>query len=385
MEAVGQLAGGIAHDFNNLLTAIAGYSRIARRRIGLGPGGSELTELERASERAVQLTRQLLAFSRRQLLEPVPVDLNEVTSALMPMLTRLIGEDIEIATLAGDDLPAVLVDRGQIEQVIVNLAINARDAMPGGGTITIGTQPVILDRRYAAEHPGVEPGLYVCLSVTDTGVGIDKETQAHIFEPFFTTKEVGLGTGLGLATVHGIVTQSNGHAAVYSELGLGATFKIYLPAAGEDAELPAGGPEPWPEELHGTGTILVCEDDELVRTFIEALLAEHGYRVLSASGAPEALRLVAAHEGEIDVLVTDIVMPLVSGPELAASVGESQPNVRLVFLSGYTAEAVRDRGDLPPGSAFLEKPFDDISFLRIVGGLAAGAGPQPPALREDEV
>ena len=183
--------------------------------------------------------------------------------------------------------------------------------------------------------------------------------------------------------MHGIVTQSNGHAVVYSELGLGATFKVYLPAADVDAELPAGGPEPWPQELHGSGTILVCEDDDLVRTFIEALLVEHGYRVLAASGPAEALRLVAAHDGEIDVLVTDIVMPLVSGPELAAQVREARPDVRLVFLSGYTAEAVRDRGDLPPGSAFLEKPFDDISFLRTVGGLAAGTGPKPPSLTED--
>src|SRR4051794_18359032 len=248
MEAIGQLAGGIAHDFNNLLTVIGGYSEIARRRIGAGPGAGELLEVERAAERATQLTRQLLAFSRQQVLDPHPLDLGQVAAGLLPMLRRLIGEDIEVAMLAAPGLPSVLADRSQIEQVVVNLAVNARDAMPSGGTLTIETR--VVDER-------------VALIVTDTGVGMEPSVLEHLFEPFFTTKGVGAGTGLGLATVHGIVTQSGGDVHVYSEPGLGTSFKVYLPVS--DAVAAPAAPAPAEDDLHGEETVLLCEDEEGVR------------------------------------------------------------------------------------------------------------------------
>ena len=342
MEAVGQLAGGIAHDFNNLLTVIAGYGEIARRRIGAGPGASELGEIQRAAGRASQLTRQLLAFARRQVLEPVLLDVNEVASGLVPMLSRLIGETIEIAMLAGDDLPPVLADRAQLEQVVINLAINARDAMPEGGTLAIET--------------GVA-GPHVRLAVSDTGTGIEPGVLEHIFEPFYTTKDVGLGTGLGLATVHGIVTQSGGRVEVSSNPGLGSTFTVLLPAAEgaprepERAEAPAAG---------GHETLLLCEDEDGVRKLLELVLTGAGYTVLSAAGPEQALALAASHE--VDALVTDIVMPGMSGLQLAHRLAP----LRVLFISGYSAEAA---GGLPAGSAFLEKPFDHGALLAEVRAL----------------
>jgi two-component system, cell cycle sensor histidine kinase and response regulator CckA len=350
MEAIGQLAGGVAHDFNNLLTVIGGYSEIARRRIGAGPGAAELLEVERAAERASQLTRQLLAFSRQQVLDPRPLDLGEVATGLLPMLRRLIGEDIEIAMLAAPGLPSVLADRSQIEQVIVNLSVNARDAMPSGGTLTIETRTV--DER-------------VALIVTDTGVGMAAETLEHIFEPFFTTKTVGEGTGLGLATVHGIVTQSGGEILVYSEPGLGTSFKLYLPVSGEAPEQPEAAPGE--DDLRGDETVLLCEDEEGVRHLIEHVLTNHGYRVLSAAGPLQALEIAA--ERAIDVLVSDVIMPDLSGPELASRLESLQPGVRTLFVSGYTAETVRGRGRLPEDSAFLEKPFHQLSLLRAIRAL----------------
>jgi PAS domain S-box-containing protein len=375
MEAIGQLAGGIAHDFNNLLTAISGYGAVARRRIGAGPGATELAELERAAARATQLTRQLLTFSRQQVLETTLLDLNEVTGALMPMLGRLIGEDIEIAVLAADDLPFVLADRGQIEQVIINLAVNARDAMPTGGTITIETRVAQLDDSYRSRPGGsgdVEP--HVCLLVTDTGVGMPKEIQEHIFEPFFTTKDPGRGTGLGLATVHGIVTQSRGRVLVYSEPGLGTTFKVYLPVVAAAPGLIDDVRDDAPEQLGGTETILLCEDEDLVRNFVEAVLTDRGYRVLSTALPRDALELAMRRHEQIDALVTDVIMPQMSGPELVERVEAARPGLRIMFLSGYTAEAVRDRGNLPLGSAFLEKPFDDLTLLRTVRALLDQTG-----------
>jgi PAS domain S-box-containing protein len=350
MEAIGQLAGGVAHDFNNLLTVIGGYSEIARRRIGAGPGAGELLEVERAAERASQLTRQLLAFSRQQVLDPHPLDLGEVAAGLLPMLRRLIGEDIEIAMLAAPGLPSVLADRSQIEQVVVNLAVNARDAMPSGGTLTIETR--VADER-------------VALIVTDTGVGMDRSVLEHLFEPFFTTKAVGAGTGLGLATVHGIVTQSGGEVHVYSEPGLGTSFKVYLPVSGEVAETAA--PAPAEDDLHGEETVLLCEDEDGVRHLIETVLTTHGYRVLPAAGPLQALEIAA--EREIDLLVTDVIMPDLSGPELARRMESLRPGVRTLFVSGYTAETVRGRGRLPADSAFLEKPFHQLSLLRAIRGL----------------
>jgi PAS domain S-box-containing protein len=370
MEAVGQLAGGVAHDFNNLLTVIGGYSDIAQRRIGAGPGATELLEVQRAAERATQLTRQLLAFSRQQVLDPVALDLAEVTSALIPMLRRLIGEDISVAVVTEPGLPTVLADRSQIEQVVINLAVNGRDAMPTGGTLTIETRRTSLDERYAEDHPGVAAGDYVCLSVTDTGMGMSRETMAHVFEPFFTTKDVGQGTGLGLATVHGIVNQSGGHIQVYSEPALGTSLKVYLPVATAVAEVPAEEHvEQPPEDLTGSETVLLCEDEEGVRQLIETVLVMHGYRVLSTAGPREALEWASEVSGSIDVLVTDVIMPDMTGPELAERVREIKPGMRTLFVSGYTAETVRTRGGLPEGSAFLEKPFDQTSLLRAVVAL----------------
>jgi signal transduction histidine kinase len=343
MEAVGQLAGGIAHDFNNLLTVIAGYGEIARRRIGAGPGANELGEIQRAAERASDLTRQLLAFARRQVLEPVLLDVNEVATGLVPMLSRLLGETIEIAMLAADGLPAVLADRAQLEQVVINLAINARDAMPQGGTLAIETS--------------VAHG-HVRLAVSDTGAGIEPAELERIFEPFYTTKEVGLGTGLGLATVHGIVTQSGGRVEVSSEPGLGSTFTVLLPAA-EGA--PRGRERVEPPAAGGDETLLLCEDEDGVRKLIELVLTGAGYTVLSAAGPAEALAVAAGVE-RIDALVTDIVMPGMSGIELARRL---EPP-RVLFISGYSSEAA---GGLPEGSAFLEKPFAHGALLAEIRAL----------------
>jgi two-component system cell cycle sensor histidine kinase/response regulator CckA len=360
MEAVGQLAGGVAHDFNNLLTVIGGYSEIARRRIGAGPGANELIEVERAAGRATQLTRQLLAFSRQQVMDPVALDLGEVVAGLLPMLRRLIGEDIEIAVLADQQLPPVLADRSQIEQVIVNLAVNGRDAMPTGGTLTIETRPV---------------GDDILLAVTDTGVGMSRETVDRVFEPFFTTKEIGQGIGLGLATVDGIVSQSGGRVHVYSEPDLGTSFKIFLPATDRAAHGEPGVPDVDAERLGGGETILLCEDEEGVRHLIEYVLTTHGYKVLTAEGAHAALERAAEGDERIDVLVTDVIMPDMSGPELARRIQPLRPGLRTLFVSGYTAETVHGRGKLPAGSAFLEKPFDQLSLLRAVRGRRGARAP----------
>jgi PAS domain S-box-containing protein len=349
MEAVGQLAGGVAHDFNNLLTVIAGYSEIARRRIGAGPGANELGEIQRAAGRASELTRQLLAFARKQVLEPVLLDVNEVAAGLVPMLARLIGETIEIAMLAGEELPPVLADRAQLEQVVINLAINARDAMPGGGTLAIET-------GMAGDH--------VRLAVSDTGTGIDPALLERLFEPFYTTKDVGVGTGLGLATVHGIVTQSGGRVDVSSDPGLGSTFTVLLPAAVDEREEVRVEARVQPRR-GGSETLLLCEDEDGVRELVELVLTGAGYTVHSAARPEDALA-IAAREGEaIDALVTDIVMPGMSGLELA----EHLAPLRALFISGYSAEAAARRGGLPPGSALLEKPFDHGRLLSKIRAL----------------
>jgi signal transduction histidine kinase/CheY-like chemotaxis protein len=353
IEAVGQLAGGIAHDFNNLLTVISGYGDIARRRIGAGPGAAELMEIERAAQRASELTRQLLAFARRQVLEPTLLDLSEVTRALMPMLGRLLGEDIEIAMLAAQSLPPVLADRTQIEQVIVNLAINARDAMAAGGTLTIETR---------AE------GEVVCLVVADTGTGIAPQALEHIFEPFFTTKAVGVGTGLGLATVHGIVTQSQGRIEVVSDPGLGATFTVRLPAA-TATERRAAEPEPAARRSAGGETVLVCEDEDSVRRLIALVLVGDGYSVLEAAGPRAALRLAADHGAAIAAVITDVVMPEMSGLELAERLEPLVPGLRTLFVSGYAPEVLARHGRIPSDSSLLEKPFDHSALSRALRDL----------------
>jgi PAS domain S-box-containing protein len=351
MEAVGQLAGGIAHDFNNLLTVITGYGEIARRRIDGGPGAVELDEMTRAAQRAGELTKQLLAFARRQVLEPVLLDVNDVVVGLVPMLSRLLGEAITITVAAGRELPPVLADRAQLEQVIINLAINARDAMPDGGRLAIETS--------------CEDG-HVRLAVSDTGAGIEPDALERIFEPFFTTKPVGLGTGLGLATVHGIVTQSGGRVEVASDPGAGATFTVCLPAAEHVGTAPMRGlGDASRPRLGGDETLLLCEDEAGVRALVEVVLSGAGYTVHAAEH-PEAALAIAEREGSaIDAMVTDIVMPGMSGLELA----ERLAPLRTLFISGYSAEAFERRGGLPAGSAFLEKPFDHASLLSEVRSL----------------
>jgi two-component system, cell cycle sensor histidine kinase and response regulator CckA len=354
MEAVGQLAGGIAHDFNNLLTVITGYGQLALARVGDGAGASELAEIERAAERATVLTRQLLAFSRRQMLDPVVLDLGDVARGLTPMLERLIGEDIEVELRSADGLPDVLADAAQIEQVVINLAVNARDAMPDGGKLLIETR--------------AEEG-FVCLSVTDTGTGIEPDALAHVFEPFYTTKPVGEGTGLGLASVHGAITQSGGHVRVESEPGRGTSFEIFLPTTSDRGSTASVAVSD--EPLGGDETILLCEDEEGVRALVVLFLSAAGYRVLSDARPNDALARTEAH---IDALVTDVIMPDMPGPELSRRLQGQRPGLRTLFVSGYAPDTVHGRGNLPPGSAFLEKPFDRETLLRTLRELLDRAG-----------
>jgi two-component system cell cycle sensor histidine kinase/response regulator CckA len=356
MESVGRLAGGIAHDFNNILTAISGYAYLALDRPGLEPAVREdLEQIRTAAGRAVELTSQLLAFSRRQVMQPVALDLGDALREISPMLRRLLGEDIRLVTSVGPNLGHVLADPGQLTQVIVNLAVNARDAMPTGGGLTLEAANVDLDAEYAQGHAEVVPGPFVVLSVTDSGAGMDEATRARIFEPFFTTKAQGKGTGLGLATVYGIVRQSGGHIWVYSEPDRGTVFKVYLPRV-EAATGARLTPAVRPRNTEGTETILVVEDDEGVRAFVQAVLEGRGYRVLRAANADEALTQ-AAHDGPIELLLTDVVMPGVSGADLAARVRAIAPAVKVLFVSGYTENTIVHHGVLDADVSFLAKPF----------------------------
>ncbi len=366
MEAVGQLAGGVAHDFNNVLTAIAGYAELLREDLpGEDARRGDAEEIIRATERAAALTRQLLAFSRRQVLAPRVLDLNTVVASVDNMLRRLIAADVELRTALAPELGAVRADPGQLEQVIMNLVVNARDAMPRGGKLTIETANAELDESYALEHPAVMAGPYVMLAVSDSGVGMDGITQARIFEPFFTTKEKGKGTGLGLATVYGIVKQSGGNIWLYSEPGRGTTFKIYLPRVDQPIELPA--PTPAARETpRGTETVLLVEDDEAVRALARKMLAAHGYTILAAPSGADALELAASHAGPIHLLVTDVVLPGISGRELAARFESVRPGLKVLYTSGYTDEAVVHHGVLDAGIAFLQKPFSSGSLARKV-------------------
>jgi two-component system, cell cycle sensor histidine kinase and response regulator CckA len=367
MEAVGRLAGGIAHDFNNLLTVIKGYGALAQLHLGDAEGADELAEVQRAATRASELTARLLDFSRQRAVDPVRLSLSATVDDLMPMLERLIGEDIRVVALTDDELPDVLADRSQLEQVVINLAVNARDAMPDGGTLTIETHPIDL-REPAADLP---PGRWACLTVTDTGHGIDPEIRDHLFEPFFTTKEVGQGTGLGLATVHGIVGAAGGEVRVYSEPGLGASFKVYLPAAVGPARPMREVPLAAAPSRAGHETVLLCEDEQALAALMERILTRAGYQVLAASTPDEALRLAAHHAGRIDALVTDVIMPGMNGPQLVERLRDEHGTWPTLFLSGYTADVIRDRGRLPEGSAFLEKPFDPSSLVEALGALLA--------------
>jgi len=358
MESVGRLAGGIAHDFNNLLTAIAGYAELAHDRAGVPTEVMEdLRHIARAAARAAELTGQLLAFSRRQVMQPVALQLEPVLDELAPMLGRLLGEDVRLVVTVDPALGHVRADPGQLMQVIVNLAVNARDAMPDGGTLTLEAANIALDAEYALGHAEVDPGPYVVLSVSDTGEGMDEATRARLFEPFFTTKELGKGTGLGLATVYGIVKQSGGHIWVYSEPGGGSVFKVYLPRVEADSgERLVQTPEK-PRRTGGSESILVVEDDEAVRAFVRAVLEGQGYRVLVAASPDEAISLVGRREEPIHLLLTDVVMPGMNGVDLARRIGEIAPGLKVLFVSGYTENTIVHHGILDPGVSFLAKPF----------------------------
>jgi two-component system cell cycle sensor histidine kinase/response regulator CckA len=358
MEAVGRLAGGVAHDFNNLLMVISGYSEVllenTRKNNPLYP---KIEAIHQATDRATTLTRQLLAFSRKQLLELKVVDLNVIVEDMERLLRPLIGENIELQTQLGPDLGRTRADAGQIEQVIMNLVVNSKDAMPNGGKITIQTANARLDHEdVRREYSYIQPGLYVVLSVTDTGEGMDKETQLRIFEPFFTTKEKGKGTGLGLSTVYGIIKQSGGYVLVESEPRHGTTFRIYLPRV-EGALEPAGPVGVSPSHSGGSETVLLVEDEESVRQLVRETLESKGYKVLEADNGDAALQIASGHSGKIDMLITDVVMPGMSGRELSARLCAACPQTKVLYLSGYTEDAIVHEGVIDPDTAFLQKPF----------------------------
>jgi len=366
MEAIGQLAGGIAHDFNNLLTVINGYSELMLLSLPVEhPHCATFEQIRQAGEKASRLNRQLMAFSRQQVLQPKVLDLNAVVANIDTMLQRVIGEDIDLLTILSPGLASVKADPGQIEQVLMNLLVNARDAMPAGGRLTIETADVVLDTDYARTHVAVNPGRYVMLAVSDNGCGMDAETQARIFEPFFTTKELGKGTGLGLSTVYGIVKQSGGNIGVYSEPGRGTTFRIYLPRIEEAAE--AVEPGKAREQLpRGSETILLVEDEAGVRTLAKTILQTHGYTVLDAAQGKDAFLLSGQHEGLIHLMVTDMVMPEMSGREVADRLKPLRPNMKVLFMSGFTDKAMVHHGELDRGMAFLQKPFTPQTLARKV-------------------
>ncbi|HTW25052.1 MAG TPA: PAS domain S-box protein [Candidatus Baltobacteraceae bacterium] len=368
MDAIGRLSGGVAHDFNNLLGVIIGYAEILQERIAETDAmRAPVDQIIKAGSRASSLTKQLLAFSRQQVLEPKVLVLNAVVSDTEKMLRRLIGEDIELRTTLEPDLGKIRADQGQIEQVIMNLVVNARDAMPDGGKLTIETRNFEIDEKFARRYAyPVLPGSYVQLIVSDNGVGMDTATQQRIFEPFFTTKEKGKGTGLGLSLVYGVVKQSGGYIDVLSARGKGTTFNIYLPRVGQNAvETKTIGPDR-PEELRGTETILLAEDEDTLRALTRHLLELYGYRVLEACDGNQALRLSDQSADEIQLLLTDVVMPGISGRTLADQLKQKRPDIKVVFMSGYTGQQVGGKEILEPGSAFLQKPFTREGLARKV-------------------
>jgi PAS domain S-box-containing protein len=377
MEAIGRLSGGIAHDFNNLLSVIIGYSRIIRKALSANGELSEhAAEIEKAGQRAASLTKQLLAFSRQQVLTPVVLDLNALASDMQKMLPRLLGEDIEVSLELDPTLGMLKADQSQIEQVIMNLAVNARDAMPDGGTLDIRTRNVRLDQTYSRTHPGSQPGEYVALIVTDTGTGMDTETLTHIFEPFFTTKERGQGTGLGLATVYGIVKQSNGYIWVESAPGHGSSFQIYLPryqgSPEEDSQQVGRG-----EEMHGSERILLVEDAEPLRRIAKTFLEGAGFCVIAAESGEQALTMAQKSPRQFDLLLTDVVMPGMNGRVLAEQLRCRQPGLRVLYMSGYTDSFIVGHGVLEQGTHLLQKPFTEETLVRKVRGvLDEGSAPR---------
>jgi PAS domain S-box-containing protein len=378
MEAVGRLAGGIAHDFNNLLTIIKGYTELARRKAEGAEVRTDIDRIEDASERAAALVRRLLAFSRKQVLQPKNLDLNSVVRGLEQLLKRLLGEDIRLETSLGNGLGTIKADPSQVEQVLMNLVVNARDAMPNGGKLIIETSNSALDQKYASEHVSVKPGPYVMLAVSDTGVGMSAETVAHIFEPFFTTKGGAKGTGLGLATTYGIVKQSGGYIWVYSEPGHGTTFKVYLPRFDERPEATSGA-RARATARKGSETILLVEDDEAVRELTEMVLKSYGYNVLVAEDPEHAQRLSDTSGLDLQLVLTDVVMPTISGRELVRKLTSRHPHLRVLYMSGYTDNVIASGGVLEPGLAFLQKPFTPAALAgkvrEVLDALAPAAKP----------
>ncbi len=373
MEAVGQLAGGVAHDFNNLLGVVLGYTGLLLDRLSPDdPSCKCITEIQKAGDRAALLTRQLLAFSRKQVLQAKVLDLNEVVAGAEELLQRLIGEDIELLVIPNAALGRIKADAGQLEQIIMNLAVNARDAMPPGGKLTIETSNVEIDEEYSVKHPATRPGPHVMLSVTDTGCGMDAKTQAHIFEPFFTTKDFGKGTGLGLSTVYGIVKQSGGSVWVYSEVGIGTTFKVYFPCVSPALEM--APPSDQSEKVEGgSHTILIVEDEAALLEVTHRSLAAVGYAILDAHSPAEAIRISESHPGPIHLMVTDVIMPGMSGAQLASHLSAPRPEMKVLYVSGYTDDTIVRHGVLEPGLAFLQKPFSPKTLARKVGEVLASS------------
>ena len=384
MESIGRLAGGVAHDFNNLLTVINGYSRLLLDSLEAGdPLRDDLEEIHKAGERAAGLTQQLLAFSRKQILQPRVLDLNRVVGEMRPMLARLMGEDVEVCVKLPAEATTICADPHQLEQVLMNLAVNSRDAMPHGGKFSIETGFVECGESHVQSRPGAQAGPYVMLAVSDTGVGMNEETLGHIFEPFFTTKEVGKGTGLGLSTIHGIVEQSGGYVEAESELERGTTFKIYMPRV-VDAQADSGRPEAVPAS-GGKETVLVVEDQAEVRRYTAIALKAYGYQVIQAENADEALLLGERESERIDLILTDVVMPSLSGRELADRLKERWPGIKVLFMSGYTDDTIVHHGVLQKDVEFIQKPFSPAQLaIKVREMLAAPGGPAGMVVADDE-